>query len=534
MVNALNFIQKGFELKNNKSYKQAIEMFYKALEIENNNIEILFQLGELYYLLFNYERANHYLEQVLNVDKNHPESLKLLIKISINEKKYEQALSYAENLLKVEQNEENIITTIKIYQELHDIKNLKTFEKYEEINIKITLMKAYYNLQEFNSAYDEAKKILDKDNNNVEAKIILGKIHFDRNEITKSREIFENFDKNTTNPEILNYLGLFALDDLNYIDAVQYFSRAIMSDKNNSLYYYNLGNAYFFNGWIKEAITSYLNAIKYNCDNLDYRYSLAYLYYNIKAFDKCKSEVKYILSINENHYKTRTLEALLKFENKDFLGAEQILLTNIKSGDNDSFTNISLAQVYSELSMYDKAEKLVEKILKKNSDNLDYKCELAKIYIKEGKYNKALEITNKIIETNENYIKAYILSAESEFYLKNYEESKSYSQNAISLDINYAKGYFWLAKNRIEEKDYNEAIECMKRAIMFDLNNASYYAQMSNIYKEKNDTKTALEYAKEAESLDHSEEYRILCTDLANINRKKINNSIKNLSSTKK
>ncbi|MBQ2611095.1 tetratricopeptide repeat protein, partial [bacterium] len=65
MENILTYIRKGFEYKNNGSYKQAIEMFYKALELENNNVEILFQLGELYFLLDNMERAEHYFKQVL-------------------------------------------------------------------------------------------------------------------------------------------------------------------------------------------------------------------------------------------------------------------------------------------------------------------------------------------------------------------------------------------------------------------------------------------------------------------------------------
>ena len=44
---SLQYIKQAFELKDKKFYKPAIEMLYKALEIENDNIEILFQIGEL-------------------------------------------------------------------------------------------------------------------------------------------------------------------------------------------------------------------------------------------------------------------------------------------------------------------------------------------------------------------------------------------------------------------------------------------------------------------------------------------------------
>ena len=40
MQETLEYIQKAFELKSQNCYKQAIEMLYKALEIENDNTEI--------------------------------------------------------------------------------------------------------------------------------------------------------------------------------------------------------------------------------------------------------------------------------------------------------------------------------------------------------------------------------------------------------------------------------------------------------------------------------------------------------------
>jgi tetratricopeptide (TPR) repeat protein len=400
--------------------------------------------------------------------------------------------------------------------------------------VKEAIAKSYYSLQEDDDAKRITTEILKTDSNNEAAKIILGKIYFDKNELEKSKEIFQTFDKNTDNPEVLNFLGLFALDDLDFTEAIKDFSKALLSDKTNALYHYNLGNAYFFNGWYKEATTSYLNAIKYDSENLDYRYALAYLYYDMKNFDKSKSEVDYILSLNENHYRTRTLEAVLKLESNDFLGAEQILLTNIKSGFEDAFTDLTLAKVYSELLVFDKAESLLNKVIEQNPQNLDYEIELAKIYIKEKKYKEALIIAEKITESNENYIKAYAIGAQAAFELKNFEKTKDFAQNSILLDVNYATGYFWLSKVRIEENDLDEAVECMKRAIMYDLNNAYYYSEMSKIYEQKSDIKTALEYAKEAESLDNSTEYKILCSQLANQNRKNTNKLIKNLSSIQK
>ena len=56
----LEYIKHAFELKEQQCYKQAIEMLYKALEEESDNIEVLFQIGELYFLMGNSQRAIQY------------------------------------------------------------------------------------------------------------------------------------------------------------------------------------------------------------------------------------------------------------------------------------------------------------------------------------------------------------------------------------------------------------------------------------------------------------------------------------------
>ena len=81
MQETIKYIKQAFELKSQQCYKQAIEMLYKALELENDNLEILFQLGELYYLLKNFPRAAGYLEKVTAKNSEHIESLNILKQI---------------------------------------------------------------------------------------------------------------------------------------------------------------------------------------------------------------------------------------------------------------------------------------------------------------------------------------------------------------------------------------------------------------------------------------------------------------------
>ena len=67
------------------------EIFYKLLARENDNIEILSELGGIYLLLKNYDRAIHYTNKALEVDSNHINSLVNLRQIYTEQKDYKSA-----------------------------------------------------------------------------------------------------------------------------------------------------------------------------------------------------------------------------------------------------------------------------------------------------------------------------------------------------------------------------------------------------------------------------------------------------------
>lgn len=522
MQEAIQYIKQAFDYKSQGFYKQAIEMFYKALEEESDNVEILYQLGELYFLLKNMTRAEHYLEKVIAQNSGHKQAMEILEQIYTYSNNISDAVLMAEKVYQIEKNEANLLKLIDALSKNGNIKRIQEFEKINSDKVLYAVAKAYYDNRLSDNAETCLKSALEINPENSDALVLLGKIYFDKSEFEKSKEIFNSFSKTAENPEVLNYLGLFALEDMKFVDAIKCFSKALSLDKHNSRYSYNLGNAYFYNGWIKEAVASYLQAIRLEPDNLGYRYSLAYLYYEIKSFDKAQKETDYILELDEKNSQAHVLNALLKFNAKDYLGAKSELETNLKNGNDDNFTLISLSMVYSELGMFEKAEDLLVKVINQNPESLNYKCQLAEIYISEKKYDDALKIVNEVINTDENYIKAYITGAKSALEKGDSDSAKVFAQNAIALDMNYPDGYYWLSKVRFNENDFEEAKECMKRAIMADADNAEYYAQMSKIYEAQEDFSSALDYMQEAETIAGTTEYKLECKRLASAKKSKV------------
>lgn len=517
----IGYIKKAFELKEQKCYKQAVELFYKALTIEPDNFELLLQVGELYYLLNNTERAVQYPEQILAQDNENIPALKLTAKIYAKEDKWLSVNEVTENIYEIDPSEENLAELIRIKGKVDLLEDLEPYRDKISDSAKCLsiLANEYFNKNNYDKAQELLSKaeLLNPDDENFA--LLRVKILFNQNDLVGAKEVFNNLDKNSENPEILNFRGLFDMEECNFLEAVKNFSKAINKDKNNPIYYYNLGNAYFLNGWMKEAQSAYQKAIFLAPNNYDYRYSLAYLYFRNGNFEKTKKEVDVILENDGCHKHAKVLKALLLLNNKDYLGAEKILLACV--GDKtDDFVLSSLAKVEVEIGKFDSAEKHLKFVIEQHPDNLSYQIELAEIYIREKKYQDAIDVVNSVIVESPNYVDAYVSGAKAAYMSNDFELTKDYAQKVLNVDINCAQGYYYLAMVRKQEDDTEEAVECMRRAITYDVNNPKFYAQMALLYKSLGDNKTAFEYAKEAESIDSSEEYRILYREFALMNRK--------------
>jgi len=518
----ITYIKRAFELREQKCYKQAIEMLYKAIAIEPDNTEILYQLGELYYLLGNYSRAIQYPEQILKIEENNIPALILTMKIYTKQDELYTAKEYAEKIYQLDKNEQNLDALLDLYGKLSLYDEIEQYFELIEHSEKciVTYAKICYAAHKIDEAEKFIKKGLEINPENEYLRILSGKIYFDKNEFDKAKDIFASFDKNTENPEVLNYRGLFALDAQNFIDAIKNFSKASNINPENSAYSYNLGNAYYLNGWYEEAIEAYKKALFIDADNPDYRYSLAYAYYMYEEYDKAKYEVNYILENKPNYSGANVLKGLISFKEKNYIEAERILKANLANNPDDEFTMSALSKIDYELGKTDLAKEYLSFLIQKNPDNLSYKSDLSDVYIKLKEYDSAIKLSEDIIRSNPNYIEGFLIGARASYAAGNFEETKRYAQEALSVDINCAEGYYYLALVRKEEKDFEEAIECMRRAIIYDVNNAKYYAEMAEIYELSGDNKSAFEYVKEAENIDDSEEYKLLYRKYAALNRK--------------
>lgn len=518
-IEVLDYIKKSFELKNQGFYKPAIEMLYKALSLDSDNLEILVQLAHLYKLLGNFQRAVYYIEKALDINCNHLDCLLLLEEIYLLQNDLRSAKEISEKIYEIQPTSQNLAKKINILNKLHNFDAVRELENStsnldDEVLYEIAC--AYYDNYDFQKAVELLEKAYEKSNKNEKTMLLLGKIYYDTKDFEKSEKIFRELEKINLSPQVMNYLGLFKLNENKYAQAIEYFSKANKADEKNAEYLYNLASAYFLNGWLDEALKYFNQAICLDPENINYHYSLAYLYYQKKMYDKSLYELDFIYTIEQHHELSNVLRAMITGKKGDLLTAKNQLEDIIKYNDNDDFAYSALSQIYKELSQIDLAKQTIKRAIELNSKSLDYLSNLIEIEIEQKNYKEALELIDRILQMNDKYLYAYIYLAKINLELKNFDEVFEAAQNIIELDSNCPDGYYYNAISLFEQGDKNFAIESLKKSISLDLNNALLYVKMSEFYQDLGDLKNAYEWAKEAGEVDERNyKYKWLCAKLA-------------------
>ncbi|MBR2525792.1 tetratricopeptide repeat protein [bacterium] len=518
----LSYITQSFDLKRQGFYKPAIEMLYKALTIENNNVEILSQLAELYYLLENYQRAINYIEKTLELNPLHIDCLKLMKTIYLKDEDYIEAQKAAVKIYELNPTVENLAERIRI---LNKIGDFETVENIEHMNcefddeIYYQFAVAHYQIQDYEKAIEYLEKAKTMNPEKEKTEIFLAEVYYLNNDFEKSKELFLKYKDRKEDALIMNYLGLFKLDENKIEEAINYFSIAVKLKPQNAQYAYNLSNAYIVNGWFDEAV-KYMNiAICLEPENCEYRYTQAYSYYTNSQYEKSIIELKNILKINPDYTNAKILEALIKGKSGDPVSAKVALDKIVKENPENVFAISSLAKIDVELEQIDLACELMKKVIVLEPTILN-KTEYSNMLIENESYGEAQEIIEQILEENPKYIDGYILQAKNYIFVKDYDGAFDSAQQIIELDQNNPEGYFYNAQALFELGDTNFALESMKKAISLDVNNAMYYVQMGEFYQKLGKNEEALAYIGEAASIDESAKNKELYANLASIVRK--------------
>lgn len=508
--NTVYYIRKSFELKNLKLYKEAIEMLYKALSCDdsgNRNIEIIAQIGDLYMLLKNYERATEQYEKVLEIDDTHIHSLRQLSLIHFILQNYTKALEIARDLCRKSKTVENYANYFRVLFKLNLFDEIK--QLYADIDKEISNdSEIMYIVSKTGpeNKFELLEKIIFTNSKNIDAKLDLGILCFQKNDFNYAKKLFKEVVEFENSPKAFYYLGLIYSKESEHTLAIDNFLKAIKYDKNKiNSYYFELAKSYCDINWLNEAqialmrSLSILSASTPYDDSIDEHYFLlAWIYFKKNDIKNALLNLD-MIEINSHVYnKAQVLKNMLIFKEGNIIEAKLNLEKLYETNKDNSMIYNVLGEIYKELKLYKKSVDIYKEGLKAYPDSFIFLSELVDILIDDKNYDEAIEFANDFIKNYPNCPSAYNSLARIYYRQKEYKKALDELVKLTKLDKNNAEAFYFTGLILNDIAQPNEAIKNLTIALNLNPTKAKYYAQVSRAYNLSENYPDAMLFIKEA------------------------------------
>jgi tetratricopeptide (TPR) repeat protein len=266
--------------------------------------------------------------------------------------------------------------------------------------------------------------------------------------------------------------GLLLLENENYIDAIGYFTNAILIDSVFVAAY--LSRAKCYQGSNDElAIVDYRTVFSLDSTNLKPLYSVAAL--QLKSEKVLAAETyQIIISFNKTEYKAYSQLGVIAFLAKEYQEAEQLFTQSLAINKNAYAFN-DRGSCYRKLEQFDVAIQDYLSAIALNNNLAFVYNNLASVYTKQDETTKALSYYDLAISKDVNYALAYNNKASLLLENKEYDKANLAIEKALISNSEYAPAYNNKGVIYHQFKKYNDAIAEFDKAIRLDINYAKAY-----------------------------------------------------------
>lgn len=230
-------------LKDNEDYEEAMLKIVELFDTGYNDIDIMYELAEIYYLTNDYERAATWVGKILGVNNSHKKTLLLAIKIYNNSGQSEKTLPIIELLLSrsdakfINENKEFFSGIINVNKD--QIDQFKLISKFitadnivlNETSVSRTSNEVDFYINSYLTKILKQEQIADKEVDiaiNQEKEVVAEAIMAYQTSLVNKIALYNYFS-----------YAKFKLDALT--DSIYYLKQALLIDDQNDLVLKNLG-----------------------------------------------------------------------------------------------------------------------------------------------------------------------------------------------------------------------------------------------------------------------------------------------------
>lgn len=541
----LNYIKESFELKNRKLYKEAIEVLYKILGEETDDmttVEVISQIGDLHLLLKNYVRAIEQYEKVLEIDPNHEHSTNKLYEIYFELKEYQKALNAAKKLCEISKKPLDYVKYFSVLlklgraDEILEIYDSLNDELKEDPNILyiISLLKE-------EGKKETLLKVVNSYPTFTEAKFDLAMIYYNENDFLSAEKLLDDILKFKRDSLCYYYKALIQISRKEFFPAIDNLHRAIKISKGTvQEFYFELAKAYMDVNWFDEAINTIKTSITLCIEKgedktyIDKRYLLlAWVFEKQKDYDNALFNLTLIGPDSPVKIQSDILKSLIEYKKGNIIKAkdelENIYEKNPQIRDDLTLLD-TLGAIYKDLKLNKKATEFYEKHLENYPDSIHTVCEYVDILIDEEEYDKAESYMEKY--SSYGRIASFLNSKARIFYRKKeYDSAINSLDKLIELDKNNAESYYFKGLILNKKEEYKKALSLITTALELNPQPAKYYFQAAVSNFGLGFYNDAMLYIKEAVEIEPNDlNYKKFAADIAeksgNIHESEFWNSI--------
>ena len=251
-------------LKDNEDYEEAMLKIVELFDTGYNDIDIMYELAEIYYLTNDYERAATWVGKILGANNSHQETLLLAIQIYNNSGQSEKALPIIELLLSrsdakfINENKEFFsgiinknIEQVTNYKLISNFINFNGFDEAENLSNEIPIQVKKVSINDYLRKILAQEEIADSEVDEI--------IKVSRDNI--SEEIMKFEASLVSKIALYNYFSFMQFKLNNFENSIYYLKQALIIDDQNDMLLKNIGFALFKNNQMVES-KEYLQKVK--------------------------------------------------------------------------------------------------------------------------------------------------------------------------------------------------------------------------------------------------------------------------------
>lgn len=505
--------------------------------------------------------GNNYIHNYENID----ESIKRLIgfaQFCETKKEYDKALEYYEDARVKLEKSPSKISQVKViigeavcYHKKGNLSRAKTLI-FEAKNVDpknpivLANIASYLKSENPKEAEIYAKEALELDQNNFLAKCVMGLLEYDKGNTTESLRILKQ--ASSIKPNVgypFSCMGYVYSHEEDYKNALKYEKEAVKIEPEEpffcmelAIHYMNLAfteNGVWIHSEFKKNVTmeyvekalECLEKAKEMSESQGNRYLNCEIYIHLsrvylakgkynKSIEYCNLALDGGLDITEIYVILGEAYGGCQNYDKVIEHYEPLIKKDNLTGNNLFIVKVNLAVAYFFKNELNKAEKLLEKVIDENPENVNLYIQLSYVLEKKGDIDKAISTLNKIRETPQKPWDFYYMmgrlnhkNIDYESAVQNFKESILKNSEAIAPRMDLINLY-------IECNMYKYAIKQAKELVQLDLTGINYY-NLASLYYEVHDYKESAFFASKAleANYDDVETHRLLCNSLLQANK---------------